>query len=162
MSTVSQLVRSKARPKSKPLMQVSVFYAHVLYTTPYHWYSHIIKNTLCLNRSDIIYWWHKYEPHILKDRKKVWFTVRYSPTWAYPNQDFFSFLFLMRDVELYIWPCKTTKVSSSNSFIINNLWKLTYMDEWHLTRMFHFDFQRNNIKLRWHSKSKKQTEDNSV
>lgn len=29
-------------------------------------------------------------------------------TWANPNQHLFSFRFLIRDVELYTWPCNTT------------------------------------------------------
>lgn len=31
------------------------------------------------------------------------------PTWAKPSHDLFSFRFLIRDVELYTWPCEALK-----------------------------------------------------
>lgn len=112
---VTQLVRIRARTKSKPLMnsQPMFFILHCIIVI-----SHIIKKTLmciCLSRGDI-YWSDKYKPHVPKDRKESLVYCGYFLTWAYPNQDFFSFLFLMRDVELYIWPCKVTKKLAHQHF----------------------------------------------
>lgn len=121
LSKVTQLVKITVRTKSKPLMNSKPMFSilHCIIVI-----SHISKNIPYLFKQKSHYLLIKQVQATCSIRKKSVVYCGYSPTWAYPNQDFFSFLFLMRDVELYIWPCKVTK-KPINSCIINNQWKIT-------------------------------------